>query len=61
MKIIFDFYFTVGRIANAIATYCNEKADEIYYKREAIAEEEYNKLVTDFYENGIGYYGEHHK
>ena len=26
-------------------------------KADAIAEEEYNKLVVDFYENGKGYYG----
>lgn len=30
-----------------------------YERKEAKAEAEYSKRVTDFYENGIGWYGEH--
>lgn len=48
-------YRTLGDIfyhlkLNGACSYFFDKAD-------AIAEEEYNKDVIDFYENGKGYYG----
>ena len=45
-------------LANVFHNVNNSLFEYFWYKAEAIAEKEYNKLVEDFYENGKGYYGE---
>lgn len=51
-------YKIIYKILYAIAEYCNKKADKYYAKCENILEDKYNQEVEDFYENGLGYYGE---
>lgn len=54
---LYDLLYRIATLTTRIADYFNNKFEAEYYRREAIVEEEYNKLVTDFYENGAGYYG----
>lgn len=54
MKRLYDI---IWKALYAITDYCNAKANEYYNKSEAITEAEYDQLIEDFYENGIGYYG----
>lgn len=56
-NILYDLLYKSSVIATRIADYLNDRFDAEYNRRESIAEEEYNKLVIDFYENGNGYYG----
>lgn len=56
-NILYDLLYKSSVIATRIADYLNDRFEEEFNRREAIAEEEYNKLVIDFYENGNGYYG----
>lgn len=50
-------YYLLANVFYNIAEGDNIMFEYCWNKAEAIAEEEYNKQVTDFYENGIGYYG----
>lgn len=43
-------------IITEIVTRYHNIVDMYYDMKDAIAETKYNKVVTDFYENGIGYY-----
>ena len=54
---VYNLLYKASIITSRIADYFNNKFEAEYNRREAIAAEEYDRLVTDFYENGIGYYG----
>lgn len=56
-NILYNLLYKASIITTHIANYFNDKFEAEYNRREAIAEAEYSKQVTDFYENGIGYYG----
>lgn len=56
-NVLYNLLHKASIISSNIANYFNNKFEAEYNRREAIAEAEYNKLVTDFYENGVGYYG----
>lgn len=55
-NILYNLLHKASIISSNIAEYFNDKFEAEYNRREAIAEAEYNKLVIDFYENGVGYY-----
>lgn len=42
---------------NILQKFYNMLRNRYYHMKEARAEAKYDKMVTDFYENGIGYYG----
>lgn len=48
----------IHNIIAEIITRYNNVIDTYYNMKDIIAEAKYNKTVTDFYENGIGYYGD---
>lgn len=45
-------------VITEIITRYNNVVGMYYDMKDNIAEAKYNKIVTDFYENGIGYYGD---
>lgn len=55
--ISYKILYEVAMLTTRIAHYFNDKFTEEFYRREFIAEVEFNKSVADFYENGKGCYG----
>lgn len=49
---------TIKHVVNNIVALHQRIMSAYYHRKEAIAEAKYNKTVIDFYENGIGYYGQ---
>ena len=56
-NILYDLLYKASRLATYIADYLNDKFEAEFNRREAIAEEEYNRIATEFYEISTSYYG----
>ena len=46
---MYKVFMTIARIAGHIADYCNSKVEAYFQWREAIAKEEYYKLMEKYY------------